>query len=178
MYKYLIVLVLLSSCATPKKLKKLMDKLPEETAVQCAERFPIKETIDTLYTVDSNVLNAYQEEYNRLNIKIDSLLYAGCDTIFIDSIKEVIKTLPAKTNTKIILKTQESTAKLQAAKDSCDKITKSFVTTIQNNVTMIDKLTAANNKLNKQNNWLWVVIVASTAWMFRKRVVSLVKHLV
>lgn len=177
MYKYLIVLVLFASCANPKKLHKMMDKLPVATAQECNQRFPIKETIDTLLVYDSIILQAYQDEYSRLNIVIDSLLNVGCDTVVIDSIKTVIKQLPAKTNTKIIVKTQESTARLQVVKDSCDNLINKFVAINENNATIINNLTAANGNLKKQNNWLWIIIVASTAWIFRKRIVSLVKHI-
>lgn len=178
MYKYLLVLVLFASCATPNKLKKIMDKLPEATAKECNQRFPIKETIDTVYTVDSNVLKSYEDEYTRLNIKIDSLLGEGCDTLYIDRIKEVIKQLPAKTNTKVIVKTQESTAKIQVMKDSCDKMVSGLVAANENNAVIIQNITAKNDSLRKQNTWLWLVIVIAAIWIFRKRILSLVKHII
>jgi len=121
-YLYLSVLYFLVSCSTPKRLHRIMDNLPESAAKECAERFPIKETIDTILTVDYNLLSAYENEYTRLSLKIDSLLNEGCDTVVIDSIKTVIKQLPAKTNTKIIVKTQENTAKTQVILDSCQKL--------------------------------------------------------
>lgn len=177
MGKYLVFLLLLASCANPKKLHKMMDKLPVASAKECSTRFPIKETIDTLVVSDSTILQAYQDEYGRLNLVIDSLLNAGCDTLYVDKIKEVIKTLPAKTNTKIVVKTQKSTAELQVVKDSCDALFKGIMAVNENNATIINNLTQSNGKLKAQNNWLWVIIVASTAWIFRKRVLSLVKHI-
>ena len=165
-------------CANPKKLHKMMDKLPEATAKECDQRFPIKETTDTFYTVDSNLLKAYEDEYTRLNVAIDSLLNEGCDTLYVEKIKEVIKTLPAKTNTKIVVKTQESTAKLQVVKDSCDKLVNEFVTINKNNTIVIDNLTKANGKLKNHNNWLWLIVILLLIWIFRKQILSLIKKVI
>ena len=175
MSKYLIFLLLLASCANPKKLHKMMDKLPVAAAKECSTRFPIKETIDTLIVSDSMLLEAYQDEYDKLYVIIDSLLNDGCDTMYIDKVKEVIKTLPAKTTTKIVVKTQESTAKLQVVKDSCSNLVNTFVTINEKNETSISNLTKANGKLKKQNTWLWIVVVLMGIWMNRKRILSLLK---
>lgn len=177
MYKYLIVLALFASCASPKKLKKLMDKYPQQTAKECAEKFPIKETIDTLLVSDSVSIEAYQQEYNRLASIIDSLLNDGCDTMYIDIIKEKIRKIPCKPVVKYVIKTQENTAKLKVIKDSCDNLVKTFVTINEKNVTTINSLTSDNGKLKKQNTWLWIIIVVSAIWIFRKSLVSLVKRI-
>lgn len=178
MYKYLIVLVLFASCANPKKLHKMMDKLPVAAAQECNQRFPIKETIDTIEVTDAVILQAYQDEYARLNIVIDSLLNAGCDTVVIDSIRTVIKQLPIKKNTRLVVKTQESTANLQTVKDSCDNLTKGLVTILEKNETSIYNLTKENGRLNKHNNWLWIILAATAIWTNRKRILSLLKGLV
>jgi hypothetical protein len=175
MRKYLIFLLLLASCANPKKLHKMMDKLPVAAAKECSTRFPVKETVDTLIVSDSMLLEAYQDEYNRLVMLIDSLLNDGCDTMYIDKIKEKIKKIPCKPEVKYIVKTQENTAKLQVLKDSCSNLVSTFVTINEKNETSISNLTNANGKLKKQNTWLWIVVIIMGIWMNRKRILSLLK---
>ena len=68
------VIAILSSCMTAKKADKFLDKNPEFSAKQCAERFPIKETIDTLTVYDTTLIKAYEMEYGYLYHIIDSLL--------------------------------------------------------------------------------------------------------
>ena len=174
----IIIVGVFASCSTPKRLNKLMDKLPEETAIQCDKRFPIKETTDTLIVADTALLHAYEQEYLRVILMLNDLMNKGCDTVVIEKINEVIKKIPSKPQTKVIVKTQESTAKLQVVKDSCDKLVKDFVTINQNNVTTIGNLTKANGKLNKQNNWLWLIVILLLIWIFRKQVLSLIKKVI
>jgi hypothetical protein len=165
-------------CANPKKLHKMMDKLPEATAKECDQRFPIKETTDTLTVTDTALVKAYEEEYLRVLLMLNDLMNKGCDTIVREKIKEVVKTLPAKTTTKVVVKTQESTAKLQVLKDSCDKLVKEFVTINQNNTIVIDNLTKANGKLKNHNNWLWLIVILLLIWIFRKQILSLAKKVI
>jgi hypothetical protein len=105
---------------------------------------------------------------------IDSLLSANCDTVHIDKIKEVIKKIPCKPETKVIIKTQESTAKLQALKDDCDKKDKQYVTIIQKNVTKIHGLELTNGKLKTRNKWMWVVIICLSIFSFRRQFAKLI----
>ena len=114
----LIILVFFASCATPKKLDRLMDKLPEAAAKECAERFPIKETIDSVIIIDSAMLKNYESEFMIMASLIDSLLSAKCDTVTKIKINEIIKTLPAKVQTKVITRTIENTAQVQVLRDS------------------------------------------------------------
>jgi hypothetical protein len=153
----------------------MMDKLPVAAAKECSTRFPVKETVDTLIVSDSMLLEAYQDEYNRLVMLIDSLLNDGCDTMYIDKIKEKIKKIPCKPEVKYIVKTQENTAKLQVLKDSCSNLVSTFVTINEKNETSISNLTRANGKLKKQNTWLWIVVIIMGIWMNRKRILSLLK---
>jgi hypothetical protein len=161
-------------CANSKKLHKMMDKLPEATAKECSDRFPIKETTDTLYTVDSNLLKAYEDEYTRLNSSIDSLLNEGCDTMYITKIKEVIKTLPAKTNTKVVVKTKENTAKLEVLKNDCNKTITSLSQINTQNVTKIHELEIKNGKLSTRIGWLWLIIICLTIFSFRRQILKLI----
>jgi hypothetical protein len=174
MGKYLVFLLLLASCANPKKLHRMMDNLPEATAKECAQRYPINETIETITVTDTALLHQYEVEFNYMALLIDSLLSANCDTVHIDKIKEVIKKIPCKPETKVIIKTQESTAKLQALKDDCDKKDKQYVTIIQKNVTKIHGLELTNGKLKTRNKWMWVVIICLSIFSFRRQFAKLI----
>ncbi len=151
-----------------------MDNLPEATAKECAQRYPINETIETITVTDTALLHQYEVEFNYMALLIDSLLSANCDTVHIDKIKEVIKKIPCKPETKVIIKTQESTAKLQALKDDCDKKDKQYVTIIQKNVTKIHGLELTNGKLKTRNKWMWVVIICLSIFSFRRQFAKLI----
>jgi hypothetical protein len=151
-----------------------MDKLPEATAKECADRYPIKETIQTITEVDTALLHQYETEFNYMAMLIDSLLSANCDTVHIDKIKEVIKKVPCKPITKVIIKTQESTAKLEVLKNDCDKTIKSLSQINTQNVTKIHDLELTNGKLKARNRWMWVIIVCLTAFSFRRQIAKLI----
>ena len=173
-YLYLSVLYLLVSCANPNKLHKMMDKLPDATAKECAYRYPIKETIQTITEVDTALLHQYEVEFNHMALLIDSLLSANCDTVVIDRIKQVIRKIPDKPQIKYIIKTQESTAKLQVLKNDCDKTIKSLSQINTQNVTKIHDLEINNGKLKARNNWMWLLIVCLTAFSFRRQISKLI----
>ena len=118
----LVILVFFASCATPKKLDKLMDKLPEAAAKECAERYPVKESIDSVIIIDSAMLKNYESEFMIMASLIDSLLSAKCDTVTKIKINEIIKTLPAKIQTKVITRTIENTAQVQVLMDSLTNV--------------------------------------------------------
>jgi len=122
LYKYIIFCafwVTLFACTTPKKLNRIMNKLPKEAAKECAVRFPIKETIDTITIIDSAMLQAYEMEFVYLYSMLDSILGEQVDagtkkeivTIFQEKKVPVIKY-------KYITKVQESSAKCQVKIDS------------------------------------------------------------
>lgn len=152
-----------------------MDKLPKETAIQCDKRFPIKETIDTVAIVDSALLLDYEVQLIHLSRMIDELIMQDCDTVIREKIIEKIKNLPCKPEIKVITKTQESTAKVQVVKDSCDKLISSFVAINTNNVATIQKLELKNDKLKKQNSWLWIILIACGILIFGRQLLSLAK---
>jgi len=176
MKNFILVIGLFSiiGCANPKKLHKMMDKLPEATAKECAERYPINETIETVTVTDTALLHQYEIEFNYMAQLIDSLLSANCDTVHIDKIKEVIKKIPCKPETKVIIKTQESTAKLQVLKNDCDKTIKSLSQINAQSVTKIHDLELSNGKLRARINWMWVVIVCLALFAFRKQIAKLI----
>jgi hypothetical protein len=155
----------------------MMDKLPEATAKECADRYPIKETIQTITEVDTTLLNAYENELFLLWKQLDSVLSSGCDTVHIDKIKEVIKKVPCKPITKVIIKTQENTAKQQVIIDSCSKVSKYLNDKLDKQTQISNELTAKLNKVKGQRNWLIWLVIALLIWTFRKVIVRLIKPL-
>jgi hypothetical protein len=161
-------------CSNPKKLHKMMDKLPEATAKECDQRFPIKETTDTLTVTDTALVKAYEEEYFRVLLMLNDLMNKGCDTIIKEKIKEVIKTLPAKTTTKVVVRTQESTAKLEVLKNDCNKTITSLSQINTQNVIKIHGLELDNGKLKTRNRWMWLIIICLTVFSFRRQIAKLI----
>ena len=173
-YLYLSVLYLLVSCANPKKLHRMMDNLPEASAKECADRYPINETIETLTVTDTALLHQYEVELNYMAQMIDSLLSANCDTVHIEKIKEVIKKIPCKPETKYIIKTQENTAKQQVIIDSCDKKINDLSQINTKNATELQEIKDKNAKLIVCNNWLWIIIILLLMFIFRKQIAKIV----
>jgi hypothetical protein len=148
-----------------------MNKLPEAAAKECAERYPVKESIDSIIVVDSAAIQNYQNELFLLWKQLDSVLSIGCDTITKVKINEIIKTLPAKTETKVITRTVENTAKLEVLKNDCDKTIKSLSEANMQNVTKLHQLELKIEKLKRRNIWLWLIIIALTVFSFRKQLI-------
>jgi hypothetical protein len=153
----------------------MMDKLPEASAKECSQRFPIKETIDTVTIEDREIIEAYEEEFKYMSQMIDSLLSAKCDTLYIDKIKEKIRQIPCKPEIKYIIKTQENTAKLAALQAECDKKQSELVTNFNKSVTDYHALKDKNAKLQIRNIWLWIIIVLLTIFSFRRQIFNLIK---
>jgi hypothetical protein len=145
-----------------------MNKLPEASAKECSQRFPIKESTDTLLVIDTNLLRAYEDEYNRLNLVIADLVNKGCDTIYRDKIKEIIKQLPSKTETKYIVKTQESTAKLQVIKDSCNALIEECVRETVKKDSELLKAQYRLSQVKDTRDLLWLVVVVMGIIILRK----------
>ncbi len=152
-----------------------MDNLPEATAKECADRFPIKETIETITVADSALLHQYEIEFNYMASLIDSLLSANCDTVHIEKIKEVIKKIPCKPETKIIIKTQENTAKSKVILDSCQKVSSLLSEKLSNCDIKVNELTTKCDKYKGQRDWLFWLIIALLIWIFRKQIALLFK---
>lgn len=122
-YILFVGLFLVLACNTPKKLNKIMNKLPEASAKECAVRFPIKETTDTVTVLDTTLIKAYEMEFGYLYSIIDSLVGSKVD----DSTKREIVTIFQEKKVpvikyKYITRTQESTAKCKVLLDSMYKI--------------------------------------------------------
>lgn len=151
-----------------------MDKLPEATAKECDQRYPIKETIETVTVIDTSLLHQYEVEFNYMALLIDSLLSANCDTVHIDKIKEVIKKIPCKPETKVIIKTKESTAKLEVLQNDCDKTITSLSQINTKIVADLQILELKNEKLKTRNRWMWLIIVCLTIFAFRRQIAKLI----
>jgi hypothetical protein len=175
MGKYLVFLLLLTSCANPKKLHRMMDKLPFHAADECAQRFPIKERIDTLMVEDTALINAYLNEYHYMSQMIDSLLDAKCDTLYVDKIREKIKQIPCKPQIKYIIKTQESTAKLKVLQMECDKKQAELLATNNKIAADCNALKDRNVKLKHRINLLLLIIVFLAGWVLRKPILKIIK---
>ena len=153
----------------------MMDNLPEASAKECAQRYPIKETIDTVQYEDTELLRAYEDEFRYMSEMIDSLLSAKCDTLYIDKIKEKIRQIPCKPEIKYIIKTQENTAKYEALQAECDKKQVELVTNLNKSVTDFHGLKDKYNKLQKRNIWMWLVIILISIFSFRRQIFNIVK---
>jgi hypothetical protein len=146
----------------------MMDKLPEASAKECSQRFPIKETIETVTVVDSAMLQQYEIEFEYMAHLIDSLLLGNCDTVKIEKIKEVISKVPCKPETKVIIKTQENTAKQQIILDSCQKLSSLLHKKLDIETQKVKELTDKNEKLSRQrDNFFWLIVLLIIS-LFRK----------
>ena len=116
MSRYLIILLLLTSCTTERKVRAWVDRNTAQAAVICNDKFPVLESNDTTYITDTLKERIYQYEIRYEHDTIYSALKAGCDTITVTKVMQRIKTLPAPpAQTKIVTRTVESTAKLTIA---------------------------------------------------------------
>lgn len=175
MLKYLYIIVFMVSCANPKKLHRMMDNLPEATAKECANRFPIKETIDTIEVTDKELIAAYEREYADMYAMIDSLINTKCDTVYRDKIIRIIKNIPGKPQIKHIIKTQENTAKSKVILDSCQKVSSLLQKKLDKEIENVAKLSNKCDKYKGQRDWLFWLIIALLIWIFRKQIALLFK---
>jgi hypothetical protein len=83
------------------------------------------------------------------------VLSIGCDTITKVKINEIIKTLPAKTETKVITRTIENTAQVQVLRDSIQTLTK----TAMESQTKADNLEVRIKLYKRQIGWMWIVLL-------------------
>jgi len=152
-----------------------MDKLPEATAKECDQRYPIKETTDTIEVQDTALLKLYELELYSLWRQLDSVLSNHVE----DSIKTVIQTI-IKDNPievikyKHIIKTKESTAKLEVLQNDCDKTITSLSQINTKIVADLQILELKNEKLKTRNRWMWLIIVCLTIFAFRRQIAKLI----
>jgi hypothetical protein len=152
-----------------------MDKLPEASAKECSQRYPIKETIEMVTVADTAMLQQYEVEFQYMSYLIDSLLSANCDTVIVEKIKQVITKIPCKPTIKYIIKTQENTAKSQVIIDSCQKISKDLNLQVDKLSKKVNVLSDECDKYKRQRNrYLWMLI-ALIIFSFRRQIGQLLK---
>ena len=183
---FCVLLVTLFSCTTPRKLNRVMDKLPEAAAKECAARFPIKESVDTVIVIDSSFSKAKEMEFSYLYYTIDSLLGKQVH----DSIKKEIVTVFQErkvpvTKYKYITRVQESTAKSQVILDSCNKMSSLLNKKLD---TLNEKLVVATGKLQlmteksdryksqRDRSYWWILLLLAA--LFRRPIFRIVKKII
>ena len=183
---FCVILVTLFSCTTPRKLNRVMDKLPEAAAKECATRFPIKESVDTVIVIDSSFSKAKEMEFSYLYYTIDSLLGKQVH----DSIKKEIVTVFQERKVpvvkyKYITRVQESTAKQQVILDSCSKMSSLLNKKLD---TLNEKLVVATGKLQlmteksdryksqRDRSYWWILLLLAA--LFRRPIFRIVKKII
>lgn len=182
-----VILMTLSSCTTQKKATKYFDEHPKDAADYCAVKFPVKETIDTIYSgIDSADYElAYREvwEYadsllNELGKKPGEVVIYQGDTIYVPSVKandrlrkEIEKELrkklrPCIDSVKVITKTVENTAKVT-----------SLQITVQELSADRDKWKAKSYAQRRLIFWLFAVLILGTLYLTRGLWMRLIKPL-
>jgi len=163
-----------------------MNKLPLETAKQCAIRFPVKETIDTLVVQDTAVIEMYEREFDYMYRYIDSLLSIKVDTQSRKDIMYIVDRLPAPPPVvKYVTKVVENTAKYQVIIDSCGKHSDSLSKAIEYKdsqisqaVSIINKQASDIQKYKRERNqarW-WLLLLVGI--IFRRQIYRGAKRLI
>lgn len=168
--KYIIIILLLTSCVSSKKVHKYLDKHPEEAAQFCAEAFPVKDTVIVRDSIRFDTLYLETEP----EIIRDSFWLKG-DTI----IRQVTKNCPphqvvTKTVTKdsLIIRRDRAYETVQA-----NEITRLLKEMQKKNGEIVElegKLKAKTKKM-----WLFLFIAIGLGiWNFRKQILSLLARLI
>ena len=153
-----------------------MNKLPEAAAKECAVRFPIKETIDTVTVIDSLMLQAYEMEFVYLYSMLDSILGSEVDA---ETKREIVTVFQEKkvpvVKYKYITKVQENTARCQVILDSCAKLSSIVNAKLDKEGEKVKALTDKSEKYREQRNkYLWWILLL-LIWIFRKPIIRLFK---
>lgn len=171
MNKYIISLliwIVLFGCTTQNKAIKFFDKKKPIAAKYCADRFPIKETIDTIIIEDTAVIEMYEREFDYMYRYIDSLLSIKVDTQSRKDIMYIVDRLPAPPPvTKYVTKIVENTARYQVILDSCSKYSDSLTQAlahkdkqIEQALSVIKHQTEVADKYKRQRNRnLWWILL-------------------
>jgi hypothetical protein len=180
----LFMVILGVSCTTERKVVKFLDKNEQFAATECADRFPIQETSDTVYVEpDSELMESYEKHFAEYSAMIDSLLTIRCPdgkTEFIERLKEV----PGKPIVRVVTKVQESTAKLEAAKylwegerEQLKGEAATYKREAEQKSVLLENSKKQVEAVKKQRNtYLWLFI-ALLVWTFRKPLLTLIRKL-
>ena len=187
--KYFILLVFwvtLFGCTTQRKTSRYLDRNPIFAAKECAVRFPIKETIDTITIQDNELLEAYEKEFTYLYSILDSVLGQQVS----DSIKEKIVTVFQERKVPVIeyryiTKTVENTAKYQVLLDSCKGSTDKLSSVIKDKEKLLSQAMsiaakqgqlADKYKEQRNRNYWWILLLLIA--LFRKPIWRAIRKLV
>ena len=117
----IVVLLILSGCVNQRKATIWFNEHEQKAAEYCAVKYPVKESIDSSYKVDSaNYNKAYYELWAYADSLLNEREKVSIDTVYFQTVREQIKTeikwrlKPCVDSIKTITKTVENTAKVQA----------------------------------------------------------------
>lgn len=183
-FAFWIMFLSLESCLLPKKLDKFFDKKPALAAQKCAEKFPIKETIDTVIVKDNELIDQYEREFVYLYSFLDSLVGQSVS----DSTKREIVTVFKEKQIpvyKYIVKTKESTAKCKVLLDSMQTIENdkdAYIESLLDEKEFFGKkhmeLYDKYDKVKKQRNDLYWWLIVALIIIFRNPIIAALKRLI
>lgn len=151
-----ILVICTIGCATEKSLQKAETKLAQSGRLPkiCADRFPSRDSIvvkDSL-TTDTLLLGEYIFDTIRVN-----------DTIVITKKVPVVKTMY-----KIMYKFKERTDKIEAVQLQLEACNNEFAEMSLGMLETQKALDQAKKDAKFYFWWLWIVILCSLGWTFRK----------
>lgn len=156
-----------------------MNKLPEAAAKECAVRFPIKETIDTVTIIDSAMLQAYEMEFVYLYSMLDSLLG---NTVDAETKREIVTVFQEKkvpvVKYKYITKVKENTARCQVILDSCNKMSSLVNKKLDKEQEKVKILTDKADKYKSQRDRSYWWILLLLAALFRRPIFRILKKII
>ena len=152
----------LLSCNAEKQLQKAETKLSQagRLASICADRFPSRDSIivkDSV-TTDTLLLGEYIFDTIRVN-----------DTIVITKHIPVIKT---KIKTQIVYR--QDNAKVEALQKELDKCRQDLAFANGKYGDAIKDLQSAQKLAKQRFWWLWIVVILSIGWTFRKFITKII----
>ena len=151
-----ILVVCTIGCATEKQLQKAETKLAQagRLAQICADRFPSRDSI--VYRDSVRVDTAYEGEYIFDTIRVNDTVY-------------ITKNVPVKVY-KIMYKTvyKERTDKIEAVQLQLDACNNEFAELSLGMLDTQKALDQAKRDAKFYFWWLWIVVVVSIGWTFRK----------
>ena len=143
-------------CATEKQLQKAETKLAQagRLAQICADRFPSRDSI--VYRDSVRVDTAYEGEYIFDTIRVNDTVY-------------ITKNVPVKVY-KIMYKTvyKERTDKIEAVQLQLEACNNEFAELSLGMLDTQKALDQAKKDAKFYFWWLWIVVVISIGWTFRK----------
>jgi hypothetical protein len=140
MLKYLLIILLFSSCVTTNKVKRYLIEHPVKAAEICLEQFPQENKTDTIRVVKDSI---------RIDKSVDTLYKWVTDTKFIDKpvFQEKIKTLLKQYHDTVIINNIKWDDKYKVLYEAKDK----------DFIILEDKYSRAKKSLFW--TWLWIAVI-------------------